>query len=74
MLCIAGAAVGVLLGFLIEPYIKAKLEPVLGFFEMTWHHAGLAVTIALALGTAVAVLPALRARRLSIAQALRGAD
>ncbi|MCZ6889871.1 MAG: ABC transporter permease [Gammaproteobacteria bacterium] len=72
-LCIAGAALGIGLAFALEPYLKNNLESVLGYFEMSWLDAGQAMAIAAVLGIAVGALPALRARRMSIADALREA-
>ncbi len=70
-LCLTGAAMGVAIGFLLEPQIKTNLETVLGNFEMTWIHASQAMTIAAALGLAVGALPAIQAKQIQIAQAMR---
>ena len=72
-LCIAGAALGIGLAFALEPYLKNNLESVLGYFEMSWLDAGQAMAIAAVLGIAVGTLPALRAQRMQIADALREA-
>ncbi|MEM9623204.1 MAG: ABC transporter permease [Pseudomonadota bacterium] len=71
LLCLFGAALGIVAGFLLEPHVQTSLAMVLGFFKMTWMHAIQALAIATCLGIVVGTLPALRARRLSIAQALR---
>jgi putative ABC transport system permease protein len=72
-LCIVGAGCGVVLALLIEPVLAPQLEQVMSGVRMTWLHSAQAMSIAVVLGTAVGILPALRARRLPIAQALREA-
>ena len=71
-LCLVGASVGVLAGFLVEPMVGASVEPVLGYFEMTWWHALQATAIGAVIGVLVGLLPAFKAKRLSITQALTG--
>lgn len=70
-LCVLGAVLGVGLGFALEPALKANLSQVLGHFEMTWGDAAQAIAIAALLGLLIGMLPAWRAQRLPIVQALR---
>ncbi len=70
-LCLAGAACGVALGFAAQPVLDASLSGVLGPVSIRWADAGQAMVLALLLGLAVGLPPALSARRLAIVAALR---
>lgn len=72
LLCLLGGALGLGLVSLLVPGMAAAMEgflPGLGVNAGTW---GFGALIALALGVATGLLPALRARRLKIVDALGG--
>lgn len=71
-LTLAGACCGIALGFAAQPLLDAHLSGVLGPVAIRWADAGQGVALALALGLAVGLPPALATGRLSIVSALRG--
>src|SRR5262245_49968053 len=71
VLCIGGAVIGVALAFALSPMLNTQLALILGRFEMSWTDVALSVAIAAAIGLAVGLPPAVAARRLGIADALR---
>ena len=70
-LCLMGAVSGVAIGLALELPLNAGLAPVIGRFQMSWIDAALALGVAGGLGLAIGLPPAVAARRLSIARALR---
>jgi putative ABC transport system permease protein len=70
-LCLLGALLGIGAAFVLEGALLSGLASVLGRFSIAWTDAATAMGIALALGLAIGVPPALRARRLPIVDALR---
>ena len=71
LLCAVGGALGVGLALLLEPGLNQNLSGFLGRFEMTWQTIGTALGLALLVGVVIGFLPAVTAKRLTIADALR---
>lgn len=71
LLCLLGATIGIALGFAVEPVFQSSLAQVLGGFQMTVWHAVQGLVLAIVLGAAVGLVPALKAWRLPIARSLR---
>lgn len=73
LLCAAGAMIGIACAFALEAPLRSALELVLGRFALSWVDAGIALLIAVGIGVAIGVSPALAARRLRVVDALRQA-
>lgn len=71
LLCLAGAAAGIALGFACGPVLNDYLAGALGTVRLRALDAAHAVLIGAGLGLVVGLPPALSARRLSIVDALR---
>ena len=71
LLCVLGAALGVLAAVAATPLIGPGLEGLLGAFEISWTVPAAALGISLLLGLVVGAVPSLSARRLTIVDALR---
>jgi putative ABC transport system permease protein len=71
LLCLTGAAAGIIAAVLLEPGMNADLGAFIGHFEMSPVSAVQAVGLAILLSLIVGVPPALAARRRSIVDGLR---
>jgi putative ABC transport system permease protein len=71
LLCLAGAAAGIVAALLLEPGIQADLGTLIGGFEMRAASAAQALALAALLAVAVGLPPALAARRRAIVDGLR---
>ncbi len=71
LLCAVGGTLGVGLAILLEPGLNQNLSGFLGRFEMTWQTIATALGLALLVGVVIGLLPAVTAKRLTIADALR---
>lgn len=71
LLCTVGGTLGVGLAILLEPSLNQNLSGFLGRFEMTWQTIATALGLALLVGIVIGLLPAVTAKRLTIADALR---
>ncbi|MCZ6656551.1 MAG: ABC transporter permease, partial [Gammaproteobacteria bacterium] len=71
LLCTVGGTLGVGLAILLEPSLNQNLSGFLGRFEMTWQTIGTALGLALLVGVVIGFVPAVTAKRLTIADALR---
>jgi putative ABC transport system permease protein len=73
LLCVIGAAGGIALALLFEPFLNMQVESILGAFQTRWTDVGLALVLAAAIGLLIALPSARAARRLAIVDALRDA-
>ncbi|MEZ5559998.1 MAG: ABC transporter permease [Pseudomonadales bacterium] len=73
LLCLLGAALGIGLALLVAPLLESRLADVLGGFQLRWQDAAQALTIAVIIGTGIALPSARAAWRLTIVDALREA-
>jgi putative ABC transport system permease protein len=72
LLCLAAAGAGLLLSSLGVPYVR-KISPDLGrWLWLSWPALGMGLLLSLGMGFVSAVIPALRAGRLTIVDALAG--
>jgi putative ABC transport system permease protein len=71
LLCGLGGAAGVGLALLTEAGLKAGLSQMVPTYEVTRETIGLGLGLALALGVLAGLVPALRASRLRVIQAMR---
>ena len=72
LLCLAAAAAGLLLSSVGVPYFQ-KVSPELGRnLWLSWPALGIGLVMSLGVGFVAAALPALRAKRLTIVDALTG--
>ncbi len=56
---------------MLEPGLNQNLSDFLGSFEVTWQTIATALGLALLVGIVIGLLPAVTAKRLTIADALR---
>ncbi len=71
LLCLVGGALGLGLGAVATRALAPSLEAITGVFRLSWWTVALGLGLAAALGLVVGFFPALAARRLVIADALR---
>ena len=71
LLCVAGAALGIVLAFGATTVIGPGIEEAIGVFEVRGVTVANALGLSAFLGLVVGAVPALTARRLSIVDALR---
>jgi putative ABC transport system permease protein len=71
MLCFGGGLLGIGLAILLEPGLNQNLGSFVGRFELTGQIVLTALGLALLVGLAIGAWPAISAKRLTIADALR---
>lgn len=70
-LCLLGGVIGIALGLAVEPVLRDAVIQFTGTFEVSVETVLMALGLAALLGLIIALVPALAAKRLAIADALR---
>lgn len=71
LLCLVGGALGLGVAALLTPWVAGTVENILPGIELGWTIVATGLGVAMLLGLAIGVLPALSANRLQIVDALR---
>lgn len=71
LLCLVGAALGILLAAGVTAFIGPQLEDMLGVFELSWSIVAAGIGLSGLLGLVVGAVPSIAAGRLTIVDALR---